>query len=419
MEEDRGNLFEVESDVAAHRDELENLMQKIDDSQGTVDALRDQITETQIEISHIQQEIAELKRVKQMRAVEGVCFTECPDFDLDRLNPEHRDHVNDLMDRIYDLEQKLERKEEKSGHLGAEVDALSRENESLEREIQKLKASIETAKRDRKHVRNSIENAQQRLKEIGITIKANKQSLTITESALQGLIGRQDSIAGKSGGIVDLEKSIKSLQEAISREQDDLDQTTGDTERFRDAMTEEERMIMERGSDYTGMLNWNSERENLRSEISSVTKQLEEARKENEKETQSYTKIAKRMRELTNLFNKWEGKTLPETASDDRPVDELLAELVRNDREKAHSAEDAKKALEQAVITNQVLEEKIKRKQEELDRNMALFHADLKRLKERIDETRMRSFEEEHSLVSQIQALKLKIAQQKANKQQL
>ena len=268
-------------------------------------------------------------------------------------------------------------------------------------------------------MRNSIENAQQRLKEIGITIKANKQSLTITESALQGLIGRQDSIAGKSGGIVDLEKSIKSLQEAISREQDDLDQTTGDTERFRDAMTEEERMIMERSSDYTGMLNWGSERENLRSEISSVTKQLEEARKENEKETQSYTKIAKRMRELTNLFNKWEGKTLPETASDDRPVDELLAELVRNDREKAHSAEDAKKALEQAVITNQVLEEKIKRKQEELDRNMALFHADLKRLKERIDETRMRSFEEEHSLVSQIQALKLKIAQQKANKQQL
>lgn len=419
MEDEAADLLEVESEVQAHRDELENLMQKIDDSQGTVDALREQISDTEIEISHIRQEIAELRRVKQMRTIEGVCFTECPDFDVTLLNPEHRDHLNELLDRIYDLEHRLERKEEKSGHLNAEVDALARENEDLEREIQRLKASLEETKRDRKHVRNSIENGQQRLKELGITIKANKQNLTITESAIQGLIGRQDTICGKSGGIVELEKSIKSLEEEISREQDDLDQTNGDTERIHETMSEEERMIKERAGDYTGLLNWNSERENLRMEIKSVTKELEDARKENEKETQTYSQISKRLRELTPLFTKWEGKVLPEVPSDDRTVDALLAELSRSDKKMSRDSEDAKAALERILIDNQVLEEKIRRKQEELDRNMALFSVEIQRLKGRIEDSRTRAFEEEQALVSQIQSLKLKIAQQKANKQPL
>ena len=99
--EEEAELYEVEGQVAAHRDLLEQLMQGIDDSQDTVDALREQISETEIDLNHLRNEIAELQRVKKMRDIGGTVFTDCPDFEVERLNPEHQDHLNAVLDRIY------------------------------------------------------------------------------------------------------------------------------------------------------------------------------------------------------------------------------------------------------------------------------------------------------------------------------
>ena len=414
--EEEAELFDVEGQVAAHRDLLEQLMQGIDDSQDTVDALREQISETEIDLNHLRNEIAELQRVKKMRDIGGTVFTDCPDFEVERLNPEHQDHLNAVLDRIYDLEHELEDREAESAVAQDECDALARDNQALEQELARTKIELANVERERKHCENSIESAQRRLKELKIVSETNKTNLKVTETAVVGLEGRQESLRGKTGGIVELEKTIASLQEEKSREEDALAELTTDIEKITEKRQEEVEEITRNGNGYTEMLMWDEENQTVQDEIKFVREQIVKVKAENEKEKEWYTRTSKRSRELTNLFHKWEGRKVPE-CNRRESVDELLAELAKTEKGTNAEVESTKAALEQLVIKNATMEEKIRKKQEEIERNMALFAAERVRLREQVDSLRFRSFEEEHQLITQIQALKLKLAQQKANKE--
>ena len=191
---------------------------------------------------------------------------------------------------------------------------------------------------------------------------------------------------------------------------------TTDIERITEKRQEELEEITRNGSEYTEMLMWDEENQTVQDEIKFVREQIAKVKAENEKEKEWYTRTSKRSRELTNLFHKWEGRKVPE-CNRRESVDELLAELAKTEKGQSAEAESTKAALEQLVIKNATMEEKIRKKQEEIERNMALFAAERVRLREQVDSLRFRSFEEEHQLISQIQALKLKLAQQRANKE--
>lgn len=413
---DEFELIDVEGQVAAHRELLDQLMQGIDDSQETVDALREQISETEIDINHVRSEIAELQKVRQTRNINTTVFTDCPDFDMSLLNPEHQDHLNAVLDRIYDLERELEEKEVESTHAQSECDAIARENQSLEQELARTKAAVENAERERRRVETSIENSQRRLKELQILSQTNKQNLSVTEVAVAGLEGRQESLKGKTGGIIELERSIASLQEEVSREQDALDEQRLDTEKVKERMTEDLEEINKHKTNHTELLQWESENEKVLAEIASVKQQLEEAKKANEAESGLYVRLSKRYRDLNALFNKWEGRDIPPCRRSET-LDQLFAELAKTEKGTTAATEKRRADLEQIIISNSILEEKIKRKREEIERGMALFTAEQASLKEQVDGLRLKSFEEEQQLVQQINALKLKLAQQKANKQ--
>ena len=84
------------NDITAHEAVLEELMTKIDESQETVDALREQIADTEVEISHLKNDILQLKKLKQKKTIECSYIGPEPEFDVSLLNPDHKDLINEI-----------------------------------------------------------------------------------------------------------------------------------------------------------------------------------------------------------------------------------------------------------------------------------------------------------------------------------
>jgi hypothetical protein len=339
----------------------------------------------------------------------------CGSFETSKLNPEHRAFVNELLDRIYEIEQSLGEQEERNSHLSSEYEALVRENEELKKGIRQMKINIERKRQEERHAKEKIENAQRKIKDQEAQIRLNSQVLNLTETAVAGLIGRQKDLEDNSGGIVSLEKGIRSLTAEINSEESEIDTTKNQIATMEEdaaqAINEMDREI----SELQSLANWAEESERIAEEIEAAKEELTAIRAKNEEANAKYKLLYERYRLLTPLMKKWHRSDLSEFEPTES-VDVLLAQAARAVRVTSDGSETMTARLEELIVKNSTTEGLIKKRQEELERGITLFRAEAKRLKERIEARRMKSFEEEHEIVGQISALKVKLAQKQIRK---
>ncbi|OHT16904.1 hypothetical protein TRFO_41456 [Tritrichomonas foetus] len=413
----QGFVEPAEDDIAAHEDLLEDLMNKIDESQETVDTLREQIADTEVEINHIKNDIVQLKKLRQKQAVECTYNGPTPDFDLNQLNPEHRDLINELMDKIYASELEQEKMESSNQNLEAEVDALTRENEELNQKIRQYKSQIKRTKQEHAYVKNSISMTQQKIKESEQTIRMNNQTLKITSAAVNGLVSRQEELETKDGGTTELEKLINSAENEIAIEQLDVDTTEEQIEKAKEAHREViEKMNSELNS-HTSLINWNDEKAGLQAEIEATRNALKSAKEENQERNQKYATLFNRYKLLTPIVKKWCNTDLSNIEDQENTkIHSLLDQLNQTNQQTNVVTDEKNQELEIEKVKNGELEGKIKTLREKLEREMAIFATQEKELKGKIDSQRTKSFEEEHIIVTHMNKIKVKIAQIK-NKQ--
>jgi chromosome segregation ATPase len=388
----------------------QELTERINDQQNTIGALHDQIAQTEIEVSAARQEIAELRNIEKRQSTEGIFPVTCGNFEKNKLNPEHRAFVNDLLDRIYEVEQTLGEQEKRNSYLSSEYEALILENENLKKRIRQMKIDIERKRQEDRYAKEKIENAQRKLKDQEAQIRSNSQILNLTETAVAALIGRQKDLEDNSGGIVSLEKGIRSLTAEINTEESEIDTTKNQIATLEEdtaqAITEMDKEI----SELQTLANWAEESERIAEEIEAVKEELTAIRTKNEEANAKYKTLYERYRLLTPLMKKWQRSDLSEFEPTEA-IDVLLAQSARAVRSSSDGTDMLNARLEELIVKNSTTEGLIRKRQEELERGITLFRAEAKRLKDRIEARRMKSFEEEHEIVGQISALKVKIAQ--------
>jgi chromosome segregation ATPase len=394
---------------------LRDLTAQIKEQEAAIAELHDQIAEKEIEIGNVRRDVTELRNIQTRQSAEGIIPVKCPEFDRTQLNPEHRAYVNDLRDRIDEVELILEKQQTRNTDLSKEYADLVHENEDLKKKVRRLTIEIERAKQKDAHLKEDIESAQRRLKDQESQIRANSQTLTLTETALSGLMDRQRALEENSGGIMSLDKGIVSLKGEISSEE----QAIGDTQRKIDdleaetaaALKEMDQEIKELQS----MANWAEEAERIADEIEAAKEELAKARAANEAGNARYKTLYERYRQLVPLVKKWEKTDLSEFEPTE-PLDVLLTRAAKAARTTVSESDTTAFQLEEEIVKNSTKEGLIRKRQEELERGIVLFNTETKRLKDRIEARRMKSFEEEHEIVEQISALKIKIAQRQMKK---
>lgn len=405
-------FYDESDDIAEKQAELNDLLDKIDDSQLNVDRMSEEIAEKKVEITHLKNEVEQLKKLKQKQTIEGNYGLKSPNFDITQLNPEHRDLVNEILDRIYNREMELEKIEGENSNLNAEVDAIILENESLSQQIRKYKTQIDRKRQDHQFLRSEIQLTQQKIKESEQTIRMNNQTLKITTAAVNGLANRQDDFENEVGGTTELEKLIASTEMEIAQEQLDIDTTE---EQIRKMTELHQEAICQMDSDlksHTDLINWDGERKAINDEIEATKIAIKEAKVDNESKNSSYASLFNRYRLLAPIVKKW--CTTDLSGIEDNPdadIDQLIEKANKASEASFSATEKKNDSLDQKIKENAALEAKNIRKREELEREIQLFHAEEKRLKESIEYQRTRAFEEEHDIVSQISRIKVKIAQ--------
>jgi uncharacterized coiled-coil protein SlyX len=211
-------------------------MNEIDKCQESLDALNDQIAETEIEFSHVRAEITLLHKIKAKHAISSTFCLASPTFELSILDPEHRDFINDYMDRIYEVEMKVGHQETKNHQLPDEADITHK-----------------------------------RLKEELSAIHSNAQTLKHEELAISGLIERHEDLDQLSGGNVELEKLLISLEDQIACEGSEIDSRNRGLD-ILEEMTESDLGKMTAAIASTSKLaNWDDETPREKDEIASVS----------------------------------------------------------------------------------------------------------------------------------------------------
>jgi chromosome segregation ATPase len=323
--------------------------------------------------------------------------------------------THDLLDRIYEVEQALEEQETRNSYLSSEYEALIQESEELKKGVRQLKINIERKRQEDRYVKEKIEHTQRRIRDEEAQIRSNSQTLSLTETAVAGLISRQKDIEDSSGGIVSLEKQITSVEAEIHSEEAEIDATTNRIsaleEETAEALAEMDREIGE----FQMLTNWAEESERIADEIEAVKEELAVTKSENERANARYKTLYDRYRQLVPIVKKWDRCDLSEYEPTES-LDALLAKVSRAVRSTVDESDSSGKRLEEEIVKNSTTEGIIRKRQEELERGITLFRMETKRLKDRIEGRRMKSFEEEHELVGQISALKVKIAQKQLKK---
>ena len=405
------------NDITAHEAVLEELMTKIDESQETVDALREQIADTEVEISHLKNDILQLKKLKQKKTIECSYIGPEPEFDVSLLNPDHKDLINEMMDKIYSKELELEKLEKANQNLEDEVDSFTRENDELDQKIRAARIQIKKTKQENSYVRNSITMTQQKIKESEQDIRMNSQSLKLTSAAVRGLESRQEELETKDGGANELQKMIDSAEVEIALEQNDITKTVEQIERANEFHNDAIEQMNNELSSHNSLINWESEKANLQNEIRKTKEELKNAREENDNKNSSYAELFNRYRLLAPIVKKWCNSDLTQIQDEpDKEISALISQSNKASTKSVKVTDEKDEKLNEEKIKNGELEAIITKKRTQLEREMALFAAEEKRLKERIEYQRTRSFEEEHNIVAQMSKIKVKIAQIKNKK---
>jgi len=207
---------DLESQVAAHREALEDVMDSIDERQATVDALREQIADTSIAVARLEDGLMQQRSVHRACELAGGVSTEPGDFDVASLNAEHRDWVRAALDRIHEVEASADAEDARNAALAEERDALVRENDGLDRALGLHRRELDVARREARRVRAETRAAQARARELSIAVSANGQTLAITDRAIAGLAERASDLETRDGGLIDLGKAAAALEDAIA-----------------------------------------------------------------------------------------------------------------------------------------------------------------------------------------------------------
>jgi chromosome segregation ATPase len=405
-----GSDESIQEMIMSRREILDDLMQSIDDSQETADMLRAQITDMEIKVAHAKHEIGQLRAIQDRQTVQAIHPVSCPNFDVKTLNVEQRDFVNDIVDRILQLEQELQRQGQANSDLEDEYNALVHANEDLKKGIRQTTLRIKKQNQKERYLKDRIAQTQKRLQDQELQIRSNSQTLNITATAVSGLIERRQELDQRAGGLLELKNRLQQVREGITREESDLESLKSQMRDLKQATDSAITDVRHEIEQIQEVANWSEESRRILTEIEKGQAELKQTRSQNADANTRYNLMHNRFRQLVPLFKKWGNSDLSPFQPNET-LDSLLVQCTKAVTKTSADLSGATKSLEDKMAQNSQTESLARKRAEELERAIRLFRIEAARLKEQIESKRAGWAEEEHELVAQISKLKVRLAQ--------
>lgn len=399
--------------------QLDEILDKIDEAQDTVDILHHQIMETQIEVNHANGEIKQLKRTNEKKLLEGVKSTGSTAVsDKTVINTEHADYLNTIEDRIYSIELQCEQTENSNNNLEDEVNSILRENESINQQLRNAQYKIHRAIQNKKEGKLKIQLYQNEIQTLKNEIKSCSYNLRLTENAIAGMISREAINEEKISNSISIQKDITSrknqciLQEMTSMDLSDMHEQDGAK------YDEEIEQIVNQIEEIHTTINWSDEAKRLNQEISQLNQEIKEISKRNKESNIKYDNQIKKYRQLQKLCKKWNNQKLASFREEDlnNSTDDLLSKCTSLLAKNQQRSRDFKREFNSIITSNAIMQSTLNKKHNEFRRSVDHFHIEETQLKNEIERIRTAASNNEEMIVSQIRDLNLKLAQKNVPK---
>lgn len=395
------------------KDELDEMLAKIDADQQEVDDLSVQVSNEQLEIEQLRRELSHTKKIRHYQDLETSGPRKDPGIDESKFSSDHRDFIMAKRNVIADLTNQISAIQGSTDLLEDETSGMQRDSVAWTCERGQLAKDISRAYSRRKELEQDVSMTRERLRELATDISMHERTAKDSEAALGELIARQESVEAMAGGkgeitrnVEHLDREIAELTRVVDMLDEDIENIKSDRENFEEKTNKDISRQQE-------VSNWKSEEDRLKSEMADLRREVAEAENKLKQALSSAdVKEARynRLKALAALATETSGDV---GANDDVSVDVLLKKFDRASAEAAQRKDTGRDSLDEVVLNNAKLEALIAKRREELTRAISLFQGEQARLKAETEYRRTKAFDEERKIVEQIEAAKLKIARKK------
>lgn len=401
--------------LAEKQKELDSLLNDIDESQDQFDSLFREAADLRQEISELKRDNQIAEKVRQARDLVATRKgAPAPPSEDVNFPEEHFLFIREKRNAIDLLRTEIMTLRSQTNPLEDEVQDLKQDATALQYRQMRYKKKLERRASERKAVQQQLTLTREMLKETGFDVNAHKSLARDAEVALTGLITRREAVEGqldKNGQqtllLKQLEGEVGIVEEKVTALEDDI-------AFFREERKAYELQAEQEMEQNKAIANWEAEEAHLKREWDKAKKELTQVDTELKKVLKKVNAMEVRHRKLAPIARKWRaevrGSTQPVSAES---VDELLRLCQDGTKSNAETVDAKKIMLDELVRANAGLEQKIESLREWLVKEIKSFEKAKNKMKEAVQQRRTGVFEQEHAMVEQISALKLKLAQKK------
>ena len=326
------------------------------------------------------------------------------------LNDEHREIIAKKVNELQPLKEKMKELGKQQQILEHQLFDMRVDISEELNEIFDLKESIRQTEDKSIHLQYQSNWLTDYLSEKVNERKLLNQTKNQAEQAFAVLKDRAETNTTLTGGRLDLEKSIISLQDQYNNLRSEIDELNSAIEEEKQAKRAAKEENERQKQEHSEAVNWRTEKEELKQELADLNEQIAQQKKEVQGKEKKASRENSQFERYAPLVKKWALK-LNSTEVPEESVSALYEKLNEAKEKKKQEAKEKHNKMTQLVVSNSRLEKEVNRKRKALDRVVEQFHTDEAQMKQSIDDKKTSFEQEEQRLLQQIDDAKLKLAQ--------
>lgn len=252
----------------------------------------------------------------------------------------------------------------------------------------------------------------------GIAIRIEKSKIFI-EEALSKTIKRIEGAEFNGGGLIDLQNSISNLEIEISMIDEKIKDGLSQMSKFEELIEKDQQIQTEQISLANSLFSWSHEKEDMQTELASLNKGIRANTNQLNLYEESIEQKENRIKVLSQIANKHKNHLDDVEVDQDVSIDDLIKSLnsLSKSNNKMNNSQEEK--LRKLIASNSEKEKQIDARNREYQHMVDKYHADMSIVRKKIYSQREYNSNAEYQIVGKIISRKIKLENNKMDKQAL
>lgn len=396
--------------------EISEKKERFNSVNNEIQGVINEIKNLNIEISEIQNDITNFTNANRLfesievTSISARSLNETPPEIPVVLNDEHIEIITKKKSNIRQLKHTTQEIAQEQQVLETQLfDTLMGVSNANNTVIQ-LKEDLRTHEQHSNYLQSKMAWLNDQLNERNNEVRIINQTKREAEQALAALKDRFISNTTLSGGRLDLEKTIISLQNQYNSLMETIDNLKNHMDEDTRLRQESKEAANRQTTEQNSSVNWMNERQQLREDLQKLNQEISEKKSKVQSLEKTVTKKVAAFEKFAPLIKKWSNKlnTVEIPSESVAQLNEKISQAkAQNDEARKQSHEK----MTNLLMENAKLEKEVNRKRIALNRIVEQFHTDEFAMKKDNEEQKAQYELEEKKLLDQINEVKIKIAQ--------